>query len=101
VEANLLFTSSRVRIISSIHSFIRCDRKEAAAKGKSPVYTPLATAEYDFKPIYEYVAADIAKADVAYINVETLIGGNSNGISGFPMFNSPEASGETLLSLGF
>jgi poly-gamma-glutamate capsule biosynthesis protein CapA/YwtB (metallophosphatase superfamily) len=86
-----------------IHPSVYADAIEraAAAKGKTPVYTPLANAEYDFKPIYENVAADIAKADLAYINVETLIGGNNNGISGYPMFNSPEASGQTLLDLGF
>lgn len=86
-----------------IHPSVYADAIEraAAAKGKTPVYTPLATAEYDFMPIYENVAADIAKADIAYINVETLIGGNNNGISGYPTFNSPEASGETLVNLGF
>ena len=78
-----------------IHPSVYADAIERAAakKGVAPVYTPLATAEYDFMPIYEFVAADIAKADIAYVNVETLIGGNENGISGYPMFNTPEAAG--------
>jgi len=86
-----------------IHPSVYADAIERAAakKGVAPVYTPLATAEYDFMPIYEFVAADIAKADIAYVNVETLIGGNENGISGYPMFNTPEAAGETLVELGF
>lgn len=86
-----------------IHPSIYADAiiREAEKKGVTPVFSPLATAEYDFYPIYENVAADIAAADIAFVNVETLIGGNENGIKGYPMFNTPEAAGETLYNLGF
>lgn len=73
----------------------------AANAGKAPSYSNLQTAEYDFAPIYDNIKAMVAAADISYINVETLIGGNQNPISGYPMFNSPEAAGETLLDLGF
>ena len=81
--------------------FLDAINRAAAKNGVTPSYTNLGSAEYDFYPIYEYVAADIAAADIAYINVETLIGGNHRGIRGYPMFNTPEAAGETLYKLGF
>ena len=86
-----------------IHPSVYYDALELAAKkaGKTPVYTSLGTAEYDFSAVYENVADHIASADVAYINVETMIGGNRNKISGYPTFNSPEAVGEYLVTLGF
>ena len=73
----------------------------AAEKGVEPDYSNLQTAEYKFAHIYDNIAAMVKNADISYINVETLIGGNENAISGYPMFNSPEAAGETLLDLGF
>ena len=86
-----------------IHPSVYYDALETAARnaGKKPDYSSLGTAEYDFSAIYENVASHIASADVAYINVETMIGGNENKISGYPMFNSPEAAGEYLVTLGF
>lgn len=86
-----------------IHPSVYYDAIKTAAekKGVIPQFAPLGTAEYDFTPIYQNVKDDIAAADVAYINVETLIGGNKNGINGYPNFNTPEANGHTLLDLGF
>lgn len=73
----------------------------AAKKGVEPDYSDLQNADYDFTDIYEYIAPLVAAADLSYINVETLIGGNENPISGYPMFNSPEAAGQTLVDMGF
>lgn len=76
-------------------------QKAAANAGKEPDYSNLQTADYEFSHIYENISAIIKEADISYINVETLIGGNENPINGYPMFNSPEKAGETLLDLGF
>ena len=86
-----------------IHPSVYYDaiRKAAQADGVTPVYTSLASRKYDFADMYEYVADTIADADISYVNVETLIGGNSNGSSGYPMFNTPEQAGEQLIELGF
>jgi len=56
---------------------------------------------YDFKPMYEYVAEDIAAADIAYINQETLLGGSELGISSYPLFNTPQECGLDMIALGF
>lgn len=86
-----------------IHPSVYADAiiRAAAKKGTVPVFSPLETADYDFSPIYENVAAAITAADIAYINNESLIGGNENGISGYPTFNTPEAEGEELCKIGF
>src|SRR5690625_1984269 len=44
---------------------------------------------YDFKPIYMNFADDIQNADLAFINQESIIGGDNLGFSGFPTFNTP------------
>lgn len=56
---------------------------------------------YDFLPCYQYVDEAIAAADVAFINQETIIGGDELGISSYPSFNTPEQMADDLLSLGF
>ncbi len=56
---------------------------------------------YDFKPMYEYVADDIAAADIAYINQETILGGTALGLSSYPLFNSPQECGRDMIALGF
>lgn len=59
------------------------------------------TNKFDFKPIYEPVAGDLAAADLAYINQETLLGGDEFGFSGYPAFNSPSALAGDLVDIGF
>ncbi len=56
---------------------------------------------YDFTPMYEFVADDIAVADIAYINQETLLGGTELGLSSYPLFNSPHECGRDMIALGF
>lgn len=56
---------------------------------------------YDFKPIYQHVAADIKEADIAFINQETILGGDDWGFSGYPAFNTPSAMAGDLADLGF
>ncbi len=75
--------------------------RACSASGAKPSYSNLANADYDFASIYEYVADVIKSADLAYVNVETMIGGSQGPISGYPTFNTPEKAGFTLCDLGF
>lgn len=75
--------------------------RKAVQNNTKPVFNDLHNADYDFSPIYEYVANDISYADIAYINQETLIGGTSGKIIGYPCFNSPNAVADTVIDLGF
>ncbi|MBR6807134.1 MAG: CapA family protein [Clostridia bacterium] len=57
---------------------------------------------HDFKPLYEEIAEEIAAADFAFINQETMMAGDDEfGLSGYPMFNSPQQLGVNLAELGF
>ena len=59
------------------------------------------TRKYNFKPMYEYMSEFISSYDIAFINQETLMGGEELGYSGYPMFNSPQDLGLDLVDLGF
>src|SRR5690625_4513690 len=52
-------------------------------------YAQIEDGTYDFKPIYMNFADDIQNADLAFINQESIIGGDDLGFSGFPTFNTP------------
>ena len=64
-----------------------------------PIYTQ--GQKEGYSGIYEEISDLVAQKDISYINVETLIGGDENGFSGYPNFNSPEAVGQTLVDIGF
>ena len=57
--------------------------------------------KYDFKPLYEKIKPTISGADLAFINQESIIGGKSEGIAGYPAFNSPEELAGDLVAVGF
>lgn len=56
---------------------------------------------YDFTPMYSNVKKDIEKADISFINQETILGGSELGLSGYPMFNSPSEIAKNLKDTGF
>ncbi len=56
---------------------------------------------YDFAPMYRNIQADAQAADIAYINQESLIGGDELGISGYPVFNTPSDMIPSLVEVGF
>lgn len=86
-----------------IHPSVFYDALERAAfkEQRAPDYSDLHNAKYDFSPIYEDVAEQIKNADIAYINQETLIGGTSGKIIGYPCFNSPKPVADEVIDLGF
>lgn len=57
--------------------------------------------EYDYLPLYKHVSDIISEVDLAFINQETMITGDERGISGYPLFNSPEAWARDVVELGF
>lgn len=56
---------------------------------------------FDFSPIYKKLETDIQNADLAYINQETIIGGDEFGYSGYPTFNTPSDMIPSLIDAGF
>lgn len=56
---------------------------------------------YDFKPIIEYIKAEVEQYDIAYYNQETILGGTELGVSDYPTFNSPQEVGDAMMDAGF
>ena len=56
---------------------------------------------YDFSHIFPEVKDEIAGADIAFINQETLMAGEEYGYTGYPQFNSPRDLAVDLLNTGF
>ena len=67
------------------------------------IYSDAQTEEgsYDFSPIYQYIKKDVQSADVAFINQETMLGGDELGFSGYPSFNTPSDMAGDLVDVGF
>ncbi|MBQ8758941.1 MAG: CapA family protein [Clostridia bacterium] len=57
--------------------------------------------KYNYKVYYEGVAEQIANADIAFINQETLMCGEGYALSYYPCFNSPQELGYDLVEMGF
>lgn len=55
---------------------------------------------YDFLPVYSAVSSQVAQADIAFINQETMMAG-SQPLSNYPAFNSPTDLAGQLAGLGF
>ncbi len=56
---------------------------------------------YDFTKMYADVKKLVKKADIAFINQETVLGGSELGLSGYPTFNSPTEIAKNLEDTGF
>ena len=57
--------------------------------------------QYDFLPYYRDVKDQIAAHDITFINQETICAGAERGYSGYPIFNTPDASVHAIGQLGF
>jgi len=56
---------------------------------------------FDFTPNYAQIKPIIEKADIAFVNQETVMGGKQIGYSGYPVFNTPQDAGIGLINAGF
>ena len=57
--------------------------------------------KYDFSPMYEEIKEYIQGKDIAFVNQETVIGGQELGVSGYPAFNAPSELVQNLKDVGF
>jgi poly-gamma-glutamate synthesis protein (capsule biosynthesis protein) len=56
---------------------------------------------YPFDAYYRGIKFLIRPADIAFINQETVLGEPGSTYSGYPLFNTPQALGDTLIGVGF
>jgi poly-gamma-glutamate synthesis protein (capsule biosynthesis protein) len=67
-----------------------------------PVLDSLAGKEgYAVDSLYDEARDLVEKADIAFVNQESLLAGERFGISGYPAFNSPQEAGRALARAGF
>lgn len=56
---------------------------------------------YTFDHLFSQVKPWIGGADVALVNQETILGGTAMGLSGYPLFNSPQELADAEAAAGF
>jgi poly-gamma-glutamate synthesis protein (capsule biosynthesis protein) len=56
---------------------------------------------YDFSQLFENVSPLLKEADIAIGNLETVLAGDSLGITGYPDFNGPQVLAKNLKDAGF
>ena len=56
---------------------------------------------YDYSGLFSNTKDEIGKADLAIVNQEVIIGGESLRITGYPSFNAPFEIGDELVNTGF
>jgi poly-gamma-glutamate synthesis protein (capsule biosynthesis protein) len=54
----------------------------------------------DFRPMFRQVKPILQKADIAFANQESMMGGAGIGLSDYPLFNSPFEIGDALKDAG-
>lgn len=64
-------------------------------------YNQQADGSYEFRHIYEPTNKYTRKADIAYINQETICGGTELGLSHYPSFNGPYEILDAVADAGF
>lgn len=56
---------------------------------------------YDFSNLFSEIKDKFKSADLLYYNAESIIGGDTLGYSGYPLFNTPKEFGEMMINMGF
>ncbi len=64
-------------------------------------YSKQEDGSYNYDTIFANLTDEISGVDLALVNQEVVLGGESLGISGYPSFNAPEKVGDALVSAGF
>lgn len=56
---------------------------------------------YNYDHLFAHVADDLAEADLAMLDQETVLGGRDRGLSGYPIFNGPHEVADAEVKAGF
>lgn len=55
----------------------------------------------NYDHLFANIKENVAAADIAIVNQETVLGGTELGLSGYPAFNSPQEIGDAAAAAGF
>ena len=64
-------------------------------------YANKTSSGYNYTGIFKYIKPIVGEYDLKYYNQETILGGTSLGLSGYPQFNSPQEVGDAFRDAGF
>ena len=82
-----------------------CDAKPAeidlVCVGDNLIHLPILKADPSGNGLYEKIAPTIREADIAAINLETMLVDEKSAVSDYPRFGTPVAVGEALVNAGF
>ena len=56
---------------------------------------------FNYDHLFTHIADDVAAADIAVLNQETILGGSNWPYTGYPVFNSPQELGDAEAKVGF
>lgn len=82
-------------------SFVGCGDNIIYGTKEARIFAEGTDRKYNYKPYYSGVSDIIEKADISFINQETVMCGEGYSLSYYPMFNSPQEVGLDLCELGF
>ena len=76
------------------------------AAGDNLIHDPILKAcfkdgGYSFDSVYDQIRGYILPADIAFVNQETILGNDTLGYSGYPLFCTPPEAGAALIAAGF
>ena len=60
-----------------------------------------ADGSYNYDHLFAHIADDLAEADIAMLDQETVLGGRDRGLSGYPIFNGPHEIADAEVAAGF
>ena len=109
ITANIIFNINRETPVISINPLEIIPPKEVSLVmvGDNLLHMPLIkNAEQEdgtlnFDSLYEDMKPYFETADISVIVQETVLGGEELGYSGYPLFNSPQAVGDSIVNAGF
>lgn len=95
-------------VVSNIQEVIEQESSVSLVMvGDNLIHTPIIRhgeqedGNYNFDSLYEEMTPYFKDADISVIVQETVLGGSDLGYSGYPLFNTPQAVGDSIVNAGF
>ena len=107
VQRKINFVNEYVNVVYKTVNTEVINKASIVMVGDALIHMPVTNANktssgrYDYTGIFKYIKPAIADYDLKYYNQETILGGTSLGLSGYPQFNSPQEVGDAFRDAGF
>ncbi len=100
-EENKVFEEPKEEVKENYESSVSLVMVGDALIHQGVYYDASINGGYDFNYLFTEMKSVFDKYDLKYYNQETILGGTPLGLSGYPMFNSPQEVGDAFMNLGF